>query len=86
MTNIRKILKQADAMAAEVKQSGRWPWVPDWAGLAWIISPYYCPRPGAILHAMGAEWERRAVRLVRALEIASEAKREREMASRFAQR
>jgi glycerol kinase len=81
MANIRKVLKQADAMAAEVKQSGQWPWLPDWAGLAWIISPYYCPRSGAILHAMGADWESRATRIVRALEIASDWRQEQRMFS-----
>lgn len=79
MSNIRRVLRIADEMAEQVKASGNWPWVPDWAGLAWIISPYYCPRSGAILHGMGAEWERRAVRIVQALEIASDWRREQRM-------
>lgn len=78
MANIRRVMAMADAMAAEVQATKRWPWLPDWAGLAWIISPYYCPRAGSIMAVMGADWERRAVRVVRALEIAADWRKERE--------
>ncbi len=77
MTNIRRVMEMADSMAAEVVATGRWPSLPDWAGLAWMISPYYCESARSIVRDMGAEWALRAKRVVRSLEIASEWRRDR---------
>lgn len=68
-SNHRKVLRMADEMADAAKSvkidGGRN--IPDWAGLAWIISSYYNTSHGKIKEAMGAEWTKRAEMIVKAL-------------------
>ena len=66
-TNHRKILRMADSMAKEAEE--KVPNLPDWAGLAWIISGYYNSRAHVVKATMGDEWWARAEMLCKALTI-----------------
>jgi hypothetical protein len=80
MSNRSKVLAMADAMVAEVKASEAFGWrVPDWAGLAWVMSPFYCSYSAEVKRAMGEAWAARAGRVVEALRIAAEWRAEQRM-------
>lgn len=72
-SNHRKVLRMADEMADAAKEAAKSleifasKNIPDWAGLAWIISPYYNWRHNEIKKAMGDEWTKRAEIIVKAL-------------------
>ena len=68
-SNIRKVLRMADEMADEAQKVLRF--LPSWAGLAWIIDPYYNNHWRTAKESMGEVWGARAEMLWRALKIAS---------------
>ncbi len=69
-TNHRKCWRMAQVMAKECRAAmGRDAhFIPDWAGLGWIVSPFYNSTLRLVDRAMGPEWMARARRLCRALE------------------
>ena len=79
MSNISKVRAMAETMSNEVRAVGCWR-VPDWAGLAWIMSAYYCCDALAVQRHFGPAWVARARRLVRALAVAAEWRQEQRMA------
>jgi hypothetical protein len=65
-SNHRRCHRMAAAMAEEAKH--KHPWIPDWAGIAWIAGYYGDNYKAAeVRAAMGDDWWNRAVRLCRAL-------------------
>ncbi len=78
MTNTKRVLAMADAMAKEVRGVQNIAWrIPDWAGLAWMLDPGYSGTLSKnIATAFGPEWFSRAKRICRALEIAYQGRRE----------
>ena len=76
MSNITKIRKMANRMADEIRLHDEFQSIPDWAGLAWIISPYFNSAAWKVFEVMPFEWLSRAKLLVAAMEMAYQWKRE----------
>lgn len=70
MSNISKVRKMANAMADHLRLHDEFRDIPEWAGLTWIMSPYYYRGAYKVIQIMPFEWTRRAKRLVAALDIA----------------
>lgn len=81
MSNITKIRAMANRMADEIRLRDEFKNLPDWAGLAWIISPYYNSSAWKVFEVMPFEWLARAKRLVAAMEMAYQWKREQAIAA-----
>ena len=75
MSNMSKVRAMADKMVKELQLNPRLG-LPDWAGLAWAISPYYNSRAYLVHESMPSEWLHKAKRIVAALDIAWQARRE----------
>lgn len=73
MANMKRVYRMAEDLRRDVLADGRWRHsLPDWAGIGWILSPYYCRSAREILAALGPDWSRRAADVLRALRINSE--------------
>lgn len=71
-SNHRKCLRIADTMAKQATaamraERGNACNIPEWAGLAWIISPFYNYQHSAVRVKMGEDWHSKAVLVCRAL-------------------
>ncbi len=65
-SNHRKLWRMAEVMAAEARACGI-PNIPDWAGLGWIVSPFYNAYASRVALVMGKAWMERASLIVRGL-------------------
>lgn len=81
MSNISRVRIMANKMADEIRLCDEFRHLPDWAGLAWIISPYYNTSAHKVYATMPFEWLKRAKRLVAAMDIAWQWKRDQEIES-----
>ena len=68
-TNKRQVLRMADEMATQAREQVRG--LPDWAGLAWMVSRFYNSGAHRLCEKMGTAWSARAERICRALDIAA---------------
>lgn len=84
MSNITKVRDMANRMADEIRLHDEFKHsIPDWAGLAWIVSPYYNSRAYKVFEVMPFEWLHKAKRLVAALQIAYEWRRDQKKIERI---
>lgn len=70
MSNMSKVRRSANRMADELRLMDEFKNLPDWAGLAWILSPYYNSQAYRVFEIMPFAWLQRAKRLVAAMDIA----------------
>jgi hypothetical protein len=78
-SKIHRIAKQLTKEAFEVPMHH----LPDWAGIAWIIDPYYNSCWRVIAQAKGEQWMERARRVAKALDLHVQAMLERREEARI---